>query len=174
MSAFIDRDMRVRGFYELGVIFDRQGRYDEAMTAFLEAKSLLRPDAPPLLAQLQFIIKHLKEMQNDISAEMLRRWFDYGREQLQPTHRIAFLGGHARSGTTLLEQVLDSHPDIVSAEETTIFQDDAYSPLRRPLPPDAAMLSGLEAAQQTRCNAPAKTIFAQWNRTLAGQSALTC
>jgi hypothetical protein len=131
----------------LGAILDRQGRYDEAMTAFLEAKALLRPDAPPLLAQLQFIIGHLKQMQNDISAETLQRWFDYGREQLQPPRRLAFLGGHARSGTTLLEQVLDSHPDIVSAEETTIFHDDAYSPLRRALPPETAMLSGLEAAQ---------------------------
>jgi tetratricopeptide (TPR) repeat protein len=142
-----DRDIRVRGYYELGAIFDRQGRYDEAMTAFLEAKALLRPDAPPLLAQLQFIISHLKQMENDVSAEMLQRWFDFGRENLQPPHRMAFLGGHARSGTTLLEQVLDSHPDIVSAEETTIFQDDAYSPLRRAVPPETAMLSGLESAQ---------------------------
>jgi len=142
-----DRDMRVRGYYELGGNLDRQGRYDEAMTAFVAAKALLRTDAPPLLAQLQFIIKHLNEMQKDVSAEMLQRWSDYGREHLQPSRRIAFLGGHARSGTTLLEQVLDSHPDIVSAEESTIFQDDAYSPLRRALPPDAAMLSGLETAQ---------------------------
>jgi tetratricopeptide (TPR) repeat protein len=142
-----DRDIRVRGYYELGAISDRQGRYDEAMTAFLEAKTLLRPDAPPLLAQLQFIINHLKQMQNDISAETLQHWFDSGHEHLQPRHRLAFLGGHARSGTTLLEQVLDSHPDIVSAEETTIFQDDAYSPLRRTLPLETAMLSGLEAAQ---------------------------
>ncbi len=40
---------------------------------------------------------------------------------LQPPLRLALLGGHPRSGTTLLEQVLDSHPDIVSAEETEIF-----------------------------------------------------
>ncbi|MGH7990255.1 MAG: sulfotransferase family protein, partial [Limisphaerales bacterium] len=80
-------------------------------------------------------------------SEMLQRWFDSGREHLQPLHRLAFLGGHARSGTTLLEQVLDSHPDIVSAEETTIFQDDAYTPLRRNLPSEAPMLARFEEAQ---------------------------
>ena len=53
-----DRELRIRCFYELGAICDRQGRYDDAMSAFFEAKALLRPDAPPLLAQLQLIIKH--------------------------------------------------------------------------------------------------------------------
>jgi tetratricopeptide (TPR) repeat protein len=134
-----DRELRVRGFYELGGICDRQGRYDEAMNAFLDAKALLLPDAPPLLAQLQSIIRYLKEMENN------QRWFDSGRE-LQPPHRLAFLGGHARSGTTLLEQVLDSHPDIVSAEEMTIFLDKAYHPLIRRKPPGTPMLAALDAA----------------------------
>jgi len=141
-----DRELRTRGFYELGAICDRQGRYDDAMSAFVEAKALLLPDAPPLLAQLQIIIKHLHEMQTNVSAEMLARWFDSGRELLQPPHRMAFLGGHARSGTTLLEQVLDSHPDMVSAEETSIFLEDAYTTLRRNLPPETSMLAGLDSA----------------------------
>ena len=68
-----------------------------------------------------------------ISAEILQRWFDFGRE-LQPARRLALLCGHPRSGTTLLEQVLDSHPDIVSAEETEIFHEDAYVPLLRAHP----------------------------------------
>jgi tetratricopeptide (TPR) repeat protein len=140
------RELRIRGWYELGAIHDRQERYDEAMAAFLEAKTLLAPDAPPVLAQLQSIIKHLKEMQDNVSAEMLAWWSEAGRESLQPAHRMAFLGGHARSGTTLLEQVLDSHPDIVSAEETTIFHEDAYATLRRNLPHEASMLTGLDSA----------------------------
>jgi hypothetical protein len=70
---------------------------------------------------------------------------------------VALLGGHPRSGTTLLEQVLDSHPDIISLEETTIFHDDAYMPLTRKLPDDTPMLSVLEAAttdtlRQSRAN----------------------
>jgi tetratricopeptide (TPR) repeat protein len=140
-----DRELRVRGFYELGGICDRQGRYDEAMTAYLEAKAPLLPDAPPLLAQLQPIIRHLKEMENNVSAEILQRWFDAGRE-LQPAHRLAFLGGHPRSGTTLLEQVLDTHPDIVSAEETTIFNYKTYHPLTRNMPSNTSMLAALDTA----------------------------
>jgi tetratricopeptide (TPR) repeat protein len=155
--ATCERTICIRAWYELGGILDRQGRYDEAMSAFLQAKALLRPDAPPLLAQLQSILELSKRIQNDISGEMLQRWFDSGRELLQPPHRLAFLGGHPRSGTTLLEQVLDSHPDIVSAEETEIFFDEAYLPLQRSLPQGTLMLSVLETVQtdvlqQSRAN----------------------
>ena len=138
--------MRVRGFYELGAIYDRQGRYDDAMSAFMEAKVLLQPDAPPLLARLKSFDQLLREMQSNVSAEMLARWSASAHELLRPPHRLALLGGHARSGTTLLEQVLDSHPDIVSAEETTIFHSDAYTPLGQNLPPETAMLAALDGA----------------------------
>jgi tetratricopeptide (TPR) repeat protein len=141
-----DREFQVRGYYELGGIYDRQERYDEAMTAFLEAKALLLPDAPPLLAQMQSTIRNAKDMENNVSADLLQRWRDSGRE-LTPAHRLAFLGGHARSGTTLLEQVLDSHPDIVTADETFFFYFKGYGFLTHHLPEGTSVVAGLEAAQ---------------------------
>src|SRR5271154_3565713 len=132
--ANCERTLCIRAWYELGAILDRQGRYDEAMSAFLEAKALLRPDAAPFATALQTIYAQQKVIRANISAELLQRWFDFGRT-LHPPRGLALLGGHPRSGTTLLEQVLDSHPDIVSAEEPTIFPDEAYMPLARNLPP---------------------------------------
>jgi tetratricopeptide (TPR) repeat protein len=150
------RTLCIRVYYELGAILDRQGRYDEAMSAFLEAKALLRPGAVPFAANLPTLRARQKEMMANISAEMLQRWFDFGRT-LQLPHRLALLCGHPRSGTTLLEQVLDSHPDIISAEETAIFHDEVYFRLTRSLPQGSLMLSVLEAAQtdalqQSRAN----------------------
>jgi hypothetical protein len=86
----------------------------------------------------------------------LERWFD-SREALQPPRRLAVLCGHPRSGTTLLEQVLDSHPAITSAEETHILHDEAYLPLSRGFSPEASLLEVLESApisalQQSREN----------------------
>jgi tetratricopeptide (TPR) repeat protein len=141
-----NREFRVRSYYELGTIYDRQGHYDHAMSALFQAKELLRADAPPLLGQLQLIIKHLNEMKQNVSAETFKKWTEADRDFLQPVQRLAFLGGHARSGTTLLEQVLDAHPEIISAEETTIFHDDAYKTLRNSVPGDASMLAGLNSA----------------------------
>lgn len=141
-----DRELRIRGYYELGTIYDRQGRYDDAMSVFQQGKTLFQPDVPPLLVQLESIIKHLNEMRDNLSSEMLVRWSDSSRELLQPARRMALLAGHARSGTTLLEQVLDAHPDIISADETHIFTDDTYCTLRNDLPPKTSMLAGLDGA----------------------------
>ena len=115
------------------------------MTAFLNAKSLLQPQAPGHLQALKQTRAFLKVMEENVSAGQLRRWFENG-PALPPSRRLALLCGHARSGTTLLEQVLDSHPDIVSAEESPVFLNDAYLPLRRRLARDAQMLPALEAA----------------------------
>ncbi len=149
LIAGAEPKLRVRGWYELGAVLDRQGRFDEAMSAFLEAKKLLLPDAAKTAEELRIIRAKVKELADNASAEVLQRWFDL-REPLAPPRRLALLGGHPRSGTTLLEQVLDSHPDIVSAEETEIFYDDAFMPLMPAncgRPQDVSMLSVLEAAQ---------------------------
>ena len=134
-----------QAWYELGNILDRQEKFDDAMTAFLEAKALMRPQAASHLAQIKIMRTRLKVMEANISAGTLRRWFDES-PALIPSRRMAVLCGHPRSGTTLLEQVLDAHPDIVSAEETPVFMDEAFTPLKRNLPPDTYMLPVLESA----------------------------
>jgi tetratricopeptide (TPR) repeat protein len=148
--------IHAQGWYELGGVLDREGRYDEAMTAFLEAKALLSPTAGPYISELKVVRARLEKLKAGLSVERLQHWFG-GAPALSPPRRVALLGGHPRSGTTLLEQVLDSHPDAISLEETTIFHDDAYMPLTRKLPDDTPMLQVLEAAstealRQSRTN----------------------
>jgi len=143
-----DRDVRVRAHYELGAILDRQGRYDEAMAAWLQAKELLAPDAAPHIAGAQEVRTRLKILREKVNPETFRGW-QKGRLELEPLRRMALLCGHPRSGTTLLEQVLDSHPHIVSAEETNIFRDYAYPLLSREAPPEADILAVLEIAPAT-------------------------
>jgi tetratricopeptide (TPR) repeat protein len=140
-----DRSARVRACYELGHVLDRQGRYDEAMTAFLDAKSLLRPASATSLALLGGIQDRVRELETTMSQAVFDRWFA-ARDTLQPARRLALLCGHPRSGTTLLERVLDCHPDIVTAEETHVLHDEAYLPLTRGFAPDRPVLEVLDAA----------------------------
>jgi len=137
--------LRAKASYELGGILDRQGRYDEAMAAFLEAKNRLLPNAAPYIAELKIVRQRLQLLQSALTAETMQRWLA-NAPGLNPPRRLALLGGHPRSGTTLLEQVLDSHPDIVSAEETEIFNFEAFIPLAKLLPVDSPMLAVLESA----------------------------
>jgi hypothetical protein len=115
------------------------------MVAFVSAKALLAPEAAPHIAGARQVRSQLNELRIALNPEILKRWNEF-KSELQPLHRLALLCGHPRSGTTLLEQVLDSHPDIVSAEETNIFHDNAYPLLTRNAPMDATVLSVLESA----------------------------
>lgn len=117
-----------RIWYELGINLDGQARYDEAMTAFLNAKKILLPVTQTSFVQHQSNLAQLLAEANAITPERLQR-FRADRASLQPSRPIAFLAGHPRSGTTLLEQILDSHEAVVSLEETRIFDTDAYGPL---------------------------------------------
>ncbi len=143
-----DRDSwstRIRGWYELGTVLDAQGRFDEAMAAFLEAKSMILPNAAQYIAAQKLVHSRLKIVTEKLSPETVGRW----RTQQagpEPSCRLALLCGHPRSGTTLLEQVLDSHPEFVSAEETAIFLRESFTTLLRDSPPGALMLEVLESA----------------------------
>jgi tetratricopeptide (TPR) repeat protein len=182
-----DRDTRIRANYQLGAVLDRQGRYDEAMSAFIEAKAPFQSEAGAYFLQRQIVSAHWREMLSGISPEILQRWFDSGRE-LQPARRLGLLCGHPRSGTTLLEQVLDSHPDIISAEETEIFYEDVYVPMARTRPPETPR-PGLpeqfqitvrlncrrwKPRQRICCGSYGRIISVQWNCAWASQLVAGC
>ncbi|HYG21976.1 MAG TPA: sulfotransferase [Verrucomicrobiae bacterium] len=139
------REVRIRALYEQAGILDRLGRHDEAMTSFQLAKALILPEAPPHRAELYATRERLANMRAGLSQAQLQRWIDAAPEFCNP-QKLSLLCGHPRSGTTLLEQVLDSHPAITSAEESEVFHDYAYVPLTRGLPDAAGMLEVLERA----------------------------
>jgi tetratricopeptide (TPR) repeat protein len=139
-----DASTRIRALYELAGILDSEGQYDDAMTALLEAKALLRPHAAPHAAILQHMQSRAREMEQSITTAVMDRW-RADTDKFPPPRRIALLCGHPRSGTTLLEQVLDSHSDIISAEETKVMHDDAYLPLIRDFPEGTSVLQALDS-----------------------------
>ena len=125
-----------QAWYELATVLDRQEKFDDAMAALLTAKKLQQPQADRLPDARKKILAGFKIMEANLSAGQFRQWFE-NSQALPPVRSVALLTGYARSGTTLLEQVLDAHPDIVSAEETAIFVDDALPPIKRGSSPDA-------------------------------------
>ena len=101
--------------FALGKMFDDCARYDQAFEHFCEANRYKR-------ARVRF------------DADHYRRWFAKFRDVFTPAYfeehsglgdtseRPVFIVGMPRSGTTLVEQILASHPQVYGADElTTIF-----------------------------------------------------
>lgn len=138
-----DTEARATALYDLGVVLDRQQRYDEAMTALLEAKAVLGTGAAPARRILRMKQAGMKQVQTTISAATVAAWRKTGEAELQPRRKLALLCGHARSGTTLLEYVLDAHPGIISADESSVFQSRAYPLMSRSRSANDSVVSGL-------------------------------
>jgi hypothetical protein len=56
------------------------------------------------------------------------------------------LTSHPRSGTTLLEQVLDSHPQAISADELQVMSELVYMPLGQKAGAGQSVVEALDAA----------------------------
>jgi hypothetical protein len=158
----------IKGWYELGTNLDRQGRYEDAMEAFLQAKAKAHPGSADFMPELRNIHAEIRKIEATVTASLLEGWRKTGAE-LQPARRFALLCGHPRSGTTLLEQVLDAHPDVVATDETSILLDEAYPVLSRKFPEEASTVEILEAAsieelRQARAN------YFHYTESFIGQS----
>jgi hypothetical protein len=94
---------------------DREGDFDGALEAMERCKSSQRMHEAPHWKTSERVHSQMRELMNAISRDDFQRW----RDESAPfdARRMALLTGFPRSGTTLLEQMLDAHPDLVSSEE---------------------------------------------------------
>jgi tetratricopeptide (TPR) repeat protein len=112
--------------YELAQILDRNGQGDDAMRLLSEAKQIVRglTDTEVLLRGYDQGADSARRFTRSLPKTILRTWAEYFPEgKREPIPPLAFLGGHPRSGTTLLEQVLDAHPGVAALDEPTAFLD---------------------------------------------------
>ena len=105
-----------------GDVLDAQDRVAEAFVAYTQSKQILRDAYAANMANVESV--RAREIR---LAEYFRRadasvW----RDAAAPAERThVFLLGFPRSGTTLLGQVLASHPDVQTMEERTCLMDSA-------------------------------------------------
>lgn len=102
------------GVAQKGLILDSLGRYDEAFAAFETFKRLLRERGG----------QAYRAEEAAKLAEALRGFFTESRYPLLPRAEVRtgspqpiFIVGFPRSGTTLIEQTLTSHPNISAGDE---------------------------------------------------------
>ncbi|MHB8679110.1 MAG: tetratricopeptide repeat-containing sulfotransferase family protein [Rudaea sp.] len=109
-------------YFALAKACDRQNDVDAAMTALAQAHSiqielarqslpeLLEPGAQPLRTATKWV-----------SIEARASWPDYPAPGAAESP--IFIVGFPRSGTTMLEQMLDAHPTLQAMDERAFLQD---------------------------------------------------
>ncbi len=91
--------------FALGTVREAQGRFEEAFASFMQANSLRRPSIDYDEAAFAGRLARIK---NVFDEPMLTRNAGAGSESGLPV----FIVGMARSGSSLVEQILASHPAV--------------------------------------------------------------
>jgi tetratricopeptide (TPR) repeat protein len=139
-------ELRVRSGYELGNLRDRRGDYEGAMKAFVSAKGEMQQFADPMIHYRKQVRARFEKMCAELSVDSVKPWREKNYRRLGRFSGIALIAGHPRSGTTLLEQIIDSHSATISAEETENFSLFAFAPLlQRSFAEEKSMFQGLDS-----------------------------
>jgi len=113
---------RAQAWAALASLSDKQGDYEEAVRCMGKCKEIQSAHAGVFQAHSDVVLGNLQRFGESVTAEYLRRWRD--QKHLGTPARVAQLTGFPRSGTTLLENVLDAHSGLVSSEELQVFGRD--------------------------------------------------
>lgn len=151
-------DARVHAFFALGNVREKQSRFDDAFAAFSEGNRLRRenpnlygpppegtPDLPAGPAAFTSIEQAERLHDNFVRETMAMfqpSYFAKFAGKGDPSSAPIFIVGMPRSGSTLLEQILSSHPDVQGLGETTAltrtFRSELAAMQRNPAAADPA------------------------------------
>jgi tetratricopeptide (TPR) repeat protein len=110
-----------RVHYELGQVLERLKRAADAWPHFVAANAELERETKSLGIGKHVYLDKLDATESQLTPELVRSWLD---DPVAPTADTpVFLVGFPRSGTTLLEVALDSHPQLMTMEEKPFVVD---------------------------------------------------
>ncbi|WP_425398634.1 tetratricopeptide repeat-containing sulfotransferase family protein [Aeoliella sp.] len=128
--------------YQHARVLDRMGEYDGAMEQLLAAKAILQADATRFRKRAEALDYQLRQSAEGLIPAYSRDWQHSRTAESSP--RLAVLVGHPRSGTTLLEQVIDGHSDVATAEELPLLSQLVHDPIVAQSGEQASIIEALD------------------------------
>lgn len=131
--------------FELGTLRDRMGDPAAAYDHFARANAIAVSRAVPSSADPASYLATVAGFEEALAPDRLARWTPLAAVDAP----VVFMVGFPRSGTTLLDQILDAHPDVRVVEEQPVLAGlgASFAP-----PPEtvAARLAALDEAGAAR------------------------
>lgn len=112
--------------FSLGKIYDNCKQWDKAFEHFRQGNLLCKP----AFEQDKPLVKRLRKIRKSYTKAFIRKTADLGSDSDIPV----FVVGMPRSGSTLIEQIISSHPDGAGAGEL-----DSINRIEKILCPDASL-----------------------------------
>ncbi|MCH8323356.1 MAG: tetratricopeptide repeat protein, partial [Proteobacteria bacterium] len=109
-----DRIIKTQMHFLIGLLYDQQDEIDSAFSYYAKAKKEAAANLDKSTADKEISLQYIRDM-SQLDLSKLPR----AKPPARPggPAGVAFLVGFPRSGTTLLNQILDSHPQLVGLEE---------------------------------------------------------
>ena len=119
-KIYNDDSINIRGKSEmafaLGKAYDDTNNYDEAFKFYKEGNHLRR-------SVIDFSLNREKEEFNYIKSLFTKNFFNENKNLKFNNSTPIFILGMPRSGTTLVEQIISSHPSVYGGDELSYFND---------------------------------------------------
>jgi Flp pilus assembly protein TadD len=109
-GSALNPSARGRLLFALGRALEDRGDFHQAFARLAEANAIRRAERPFDVATLE---AHLERVAEVFTPGLLERLAGQG----DPSRRPVFIFGMARSGTTLVEQIISAHPAVHGAGE---------------------------------------------------------
>lgn len=111
LGASLPLPRHVETLFAMGAVLESRGDYDGAFAALEEANTLYRSTLTYSTAKVQDFFARIRKI---FTRERIASLAPHGH----PSKRPIFVMGMPRSGTTLVEQILCAHPQVLGAGET--------------------------------------------------------
>ena len=141
---------RAQSWAALADLADKEGNYEQAVDLMARCKEIQIAHAQVFQRHSEIVLGNLQRFNESVTADDLRRWRAQ-QSELAPPARVAHLTSFPRSGTTLLENILDAHSGVISSEERQVFSrdilDSSWKESHENAPPTVAAFDRIPVAK---------------------------